>query len=142
MKIKQKILTMILFLAVFTCVAFNGATTSAATCGTDSSGNPIQTNVIGCSAPVDSNGDGTISPTEKNGAWLLLVFVIRIMTYGVGIAGVGGITYGAIKYATANGNFETAKKALGVITNTGIGLVAYALMFTIMNFIIPGGLLG
>jgi len=142
MKIKQKILTLSFILATIVAVGFNGAITSATTsCGKDSSGNDIKTNIIGCTTGVDTNADGKVSSTENSGIWGLVIFVIQLLTGGVGIAGVGGITYGAIKYATANGNFETAKKALGVITNTAIGLVAYALLFTAMNFLIPGGLL-
>lgn len=97
----------------------------------------IDTNIIDCST-VPNTGNST----EDNGAWKLLVVIIQIMTAGVGIAGVGGIVYGGIRYATAGGNFETAKKALIVIANVGIGLVAYALMFALLNFIIPGGLFG
>lgn len=134
MKIKQKMITY-LFVALASFVAlFGGVTVSAVTqCG------DTETNIINCDVGKDTDGNGTIDPIESNAVWGLLILVINILTVGVGIAGVGGITYGAIKYATAGGNFETAKKALGVITNTGIGLLAYALMFAILNYIIPGG---
>ncbi|MNH46494.1 hypothetical protein D3C72_2301490 [compost metagenome] len=62
------------------------------------------------------------------------------MTAGVGILAVGGIVYGSILYTSAGGSSEQTKKAMGIITNVVIGLIAYALMYAITNFLIPGGL--
>lgn len=109
----------------------SGGIVQAARCG------DTNTSIIDCSDVTDTG-----NKTEDNGIWKILIIVIQTMTVGVGIAGVGGITYGAIRYATAGGNFATAKKALMIITNTAIGLGAYALMFALLNFIIPGGVLG
>lgn len=77
--------------------------------------------------------------TEDTGAWGLLVFVIKIMTAGVGILAVGGITWGAILYASASDSAEQTKKAKDVIRNVVIGVLAYALMYLSLNFLIPGG---
>ena len=63
------------------------------------------------------------------------------LTYwGVGIVAVGGIVYGAILYASAADNQAQVTKALEVIRNVVIGLVAYALMYVLIEFLIPGGL--
>jgi hypothetical protein len=68
------------------------------------------------------------------------LLAINILTAGVGVAAVGGIVYGAVLYTSAGGSQEQVKKAVGIITNVVIGVVAYALMFSVLNFIIPGGL--
>ena len=77
---------------------------------------------------------------ENTGVWSILLTAINIITAGVGIAAVGGIIYGSILYTSAGGSQEQVKKAMGIITNVVIGVVAYALMFSGLNFIIPGGL--
>jgi hypothetical protein len=68
-----------------------------------------------------------------------LILVINILTAGVGIAAIGGIVYGAVLYTTAGGSQEQVKKAISIITNVVIGIVAYALMWALLNFLIPGG---
>ena len=79
---------------------------------------------------------------ENEGGYIfdLLGFFIRILTTGVGIVAVGGIVYGAILYASAADNQAQVTKALEVIRNVVIGLVAYALMYVLIEFLIPGGL--
>ena len=77
---------------------------------------------------------------ENNLIWSLLLTTINILSAGIGLAALGGIVYGSILYTTAAGNAEQVKKALEFIRNVVIGLVAYALMFALLNFIIPGGL--
>lgn len=72
----------------------------------------------------------------------LLKWILRLMTAGVGIAAVGGIGYGALLYTTAEGKPEQTKKGIEVITNVVIGIAAYALMFVLLNFLIPGGAFG
>jgi hypothetical protein len=80
------------------------------------------------------------NPVDSNGVWGILKLAINIMTTGVGILAVGGIVYGSILYTSAGGSSEQTKKAMGIITNVVIGLVAYMLMYAITNFLIPGGL--
>lgn len=64
------------------------------------------------------------------------------MTAGVGVAAVGGIAWGALLYTTAESKPEQTKKVIGIITNVVIGLVAYAVMGVLLNFVIPGGVFG
>ncbi len=89
---------------------------------------------------VCKNGSKPNTSVEQSGVWGLLLMAINILTAGVGIAAVGGIIYGSIMYATAGGSPENVKKARTIITNVVIGIIAYAFMFTILNFITPGGL--
>ena len=77
---------------------------------------------------------------QKTGIWGMLRVIINIMTAGIGITAVGGLLYGGILYASSGGSPDNVKKAKTIITDIVIGLVAYALMFAFLNFIIPGGL--
>ncbi|TAL14695.1 hypothetical protein EPN95_02215 [Patescibacteria group bacterium] len=86
------------------------------------------------------DGSDPIVDTTQNGVWGLLLVAINILTAGVGIAAVGGIVYGSILYTSSGGNAEQTKKAIDFIRNVIIGVVAYALMFAFLNFIVPGGL--
>lgn len=88
----------------------------------------------------DTNGTAPIKNVSDNGVWGVLLLVINILTGGIAIAAVGGIVYGSILYTTAGGSPEQVKKAMGIITNVVIGVVAYALMFSGLNFLIPGGI--
>ena len=74
-----------------------------------------------------------------NGIWGLLLIALNVMTAGVGVLAVGGIVYGAILYTTAEDKADQIKKATDIITNVVIGLVAFALMWAGLNFLIPGG---
>ncbi len=76
---------------------------------------------------------------KDNGIWALLLMVLNILTAGVGIVAVAGIVYGSILYTTAENKADQVKKATDVITNVVIGLVLFALMWSGLNFIVPGG---
>jgi hypothetical protein len=108
----------LLLLAVPALIQSN--TAYAATCDNN------DTVIINC-------GKGT------NGIWAILLIVINIMSAGVGILAVGGIVYGAILFTTAEDKADQVSKAKGVITNVVIGLVAFALMYAGLQFILPGG---
>lgn len=102
--------------------------------GTDGCCGGVKTSIIGgelCGDNSSSGEDGTI--------YKLLINVLNILTAGIGIAAIGGIGYGALLYTTAESKPEQTKKAIGIITNVVIGIVAYGLMFVLLNFLIPGG---
>lgn len=96
-------------------------------CGT------AKTSIIKC----DQTNKG--SNIENNAIWGLLLMVLNIMTAGVGIVAVGGIVYGAILYTTAGDKADQIKKASGVIANVVVGLIAYILLFAVVQYLIPGG---
>lgn len=87
------------------------------------------------------NGADPVTDTKQNGIWGIVMLVINILTAGIGIAAVGGIVYGSVLYASSGGSPDQAKKAIEVIRNVVIGILAYALMYAILNFLIPGGFL-
>lgn len=103
--------------------------TFAETCG------GVDTAIIHC----DQSG-GSGPGVENTGVWGVLLIAINILTAGVGVAAIGGIIYGSILYTSAGGSQEQVKKAMQVITNVVIGIVAYAMMYSGLNFLIPGGL--
>lgn len=94
----------------------------------------VKTSIIDCTG-ADKGGSGT-----KSGIWAVLMLVLNIMTAGVGILGVGGVVYGSIMYASAGDKADQTKKAIGIITNVVIGLLAYGFMYLVLNFLIPGGI--
>ena len=95
------------------------------------------TSIIGgtvCNGAV-KNGSGT-----QSAIWSVLLFVLNIMTAGVGILAVGGVVYGSILYASAGSKADQAKKGITTITNVVMGVAAYGLMYLVLNFLIPGGI--
>lgn len=90
------------------------------------------TSIIKC----DVSGDSA----QDSGVWYLLVLVLNILTAGVGIAAVGGIVWGALKYASAKENADQVKEAKNIIKNVVIGILLYAGMYLFINFLVPGGL--
>ena len=97
-------------------------------CGTD-------TAIITC-----GNVDVTQDGVENTAIWSILLTAINILTAGIGIVALGGVVYAAILYTSAGGNAEQTKKAMTIIADIVIGVVAYALMYAGLNFLIPGGL--
>lgn len=128
MKIKQKIQMLLIAIA-----SFGGLLAPTMVYATTSCGG-VTTSIISCN---ETGGN----LTQNTGIWGLLTMVIKILTGGIGVLAVAGIVYGAILYTTAAGSAEQVKKAIEVFRNVVIGIVAYALMFGFLNFIIPGGVL-
>ncbi len=80
---------------------------------------------------------------EGEGALMGIVkWVIQILTGGIGVAAVGAVIVGAILYMSSGSNPENMKKAKTIWMNTIIGLVIFAFLVAITNFIIPGGVFG
>lgn len=92
------------------------------------------TAIIKCNNVDVSKGD-----YKNTGLWSILITVINILTVGVGVVALGGIVYGSVLYTSAGGNQEQVKKAMGIFTNVVIGVIAFAGMWALLNFLIPGG---
>lgn len=88
----------------------------------------------------DAKSGGT--DVANSGVFKLLVWVLNIMTAGVGIAAVGALVYAGILYASAGGGSDQIVKSKKIITDTVIGIVVYALMFLVINWLVPGGVIG
>jgi hypothetical protein len=85
------------------------------------------------------NVDVTKDGVENTGLWSVLMLVINVLTAGVAVIALGGIVYGSILYTSAGGSQEQVKKAMGIFTNVVIGIIAFAGMWALLNFLIPGG---
>lgn len=116
-------------------------TTQLPTQGTDDSAEtPIVTSSAGECAGIKTDffacdGDGI----DAFGS--ILTIIILIVSIGVGIVAVGGLVYGAILYASAQDNQEQTKKAIKVVRSVIVGLLLYIFMFTIANWLVPGGII-
>ena len=82
----------------------------------------------GCSC--DKTGDGSSIIN-------ILQLVINIMTAGIAILATVGIIVSGAQYLTAGGNEEQIKKSKRRIFEIIIGLAAYALVFALLNWLLP-----
>lgn len=69
----------------------------------------------------------------------ILMLVLDILVYGLGVAAIIGVVIAGILYMTARDNEAQVTKAKTRLYEIVIGLVAWALMFTVLNWLIPGG---
>lgn len=92
------------------------------------------TAIIKCDQGADAGGD-----VKNSAIWTILMMAVNILTGLIAVAALFGIVYGSVLYTSAGGNQEQVKKAIGIFTNVGIGVLAYALMYIALNFLIPGG---
>lgn len=89
--------------------------------------------------PKDENGEPKKQGTKDTAVWRLLLLVVNILTAGVAILSIGGIIYGAILYTSAGDNQGQLAKAKDTIRNVIIGIVTFAFMFSLLQWLIPGG---
>ena len=82
-------------------------------------------------------GGGEVCDSDGSSIFGLLLTIIDIMTIGVGILGVVGISITGIQYLTAGGNEEKTRKAKHRMFEIIIGLALYAVFFLLMQWIIP-----
>lgn len=87
--------------------------------------------LTGCANAEDGSGSG-------QGILCVLRLVINIMTIGVGILGVIGITISGIQYLTAGGSEEQTRKAKRRIFEIVLGLAVYAISYLLLQFFLPG----
>lgn len=127
---------------------FSGQPVSAEQCG------GVETSIIKCDQTGEIMCEDGSSPTaegictdgstptdiETTGIWGILILVINILTAGIGVVAIAGVVYASILYASAAGSAEQVKKAMEIITNIVIGVIAYALVYSLLNFLIPGGI--
>lgn len=65
--------------------------------------------------------------------------VIRILTGAIFVIAIGAVVFGAVLYTSSGDSPEGIKKARTIWVNTVIGMIMYAFMVAITNFLIPGG---
>lgn len=67
----------------------------------------------------------------------IIRLVINIMTVGIGILGVIGITLVGIQYLTAGGSEEKTRKAKRRLFEIVVGLAAYVVVYALLNWLLP-----
>ncbi len=76
---------------------------------------------------------------SENGVFSLLLLAINILTAGIGIVAIGGIIYAAILWTTAEDKNAQIVKSKETIFNVVVGMIAFALLYAFLQFLIPGG---
>ncbi len=92
----------------------------------------IQTALLG-----DENGCYCAEDGRGGGVIHILNLVVNIMTVGVGILGVVGISIVGIQYLTAGGNEERTRKAKRRMIEIVLGIVAYVVIYALLVWLIP-----
>ena len=83
---------------------------------------------------------GEIEDDDKGcGIYRVLDLVIDVLSIGIGIAAVVGISLSGITYMTAVGNPQKTTTAKRRIAEIVIGVALYALLYAVLNFLLPGG---
>lgn len=109
--------------------------------GVDTKGNPIgttsqcgsvTTNLIACR----KNGPAGQALGD------VLKIIISVLTVIIGIAATGGLAWAAILYAKAEDNASNVSEAKTLIRNIVIGILLYGFMVAIVNWLVPGGVIG
>lgn len=67
--------------------------------------------------------------------------VLAFFSILVGILVVGGVVIGGIMYSTSQGNPSQTQRGITIIANSVIGLVLYLLLYAIINWLLPGGVI-
>lgn len=131
MKFKQTFFAMMLALFSLGTPVVLPAVAAAETCG------GVDTAIIG--GAICGGSDKNATDLAKNPIWAILIYAVRFLTIGVGIAAVGGVVYASILYTSAGSSSEQTQKAKTIIRDIFIGLIAYGGMFLLLNYLIPGG---
>lgn len=89
---------------------------------------------------VDTNFFGAIQDDGKGcGTFMVLNFIIDTLTFGIALAAIIGVAFSGITYLRSKDNEQQATKAKRRIYEIVIGLVAYSVLYAILNFLLPGG---
>jgi hypothetical protein len=112
-------------LAIFTCGLFCMTPVFA------DDNNCVPTNILGENGEMCDDGKGS-SVKE------ILLLVIDIMTIGIGILGVIGITVVGIQYLTAGGDPGKVQKSKQRMLEIVIGLVIYVVIYALLKWLLPG----
>ena len=75
---------------------------------------------------------------DSDGVGCILKLVVDIMSIGIGILGVIGITVVGVQYLTAGGDEGKTKKAKQRMFEIVIGLVAYVVIYALLRWLLPG----
>ncbi len=74
----------------------------------------------------------------EDGTICILNLVVDIMSIGIGVLGVIGITVVGIQYLTAGGSEEKTRKAKQRMFEIVVGLVSYVVIYAFLKWLMPG----
>ena len=110
---------------------------SSSNSNSTSTSTPYQSNYDGT---VDTNFFGTVKEDGSGcGVFMITNLIVEILTYGVAIISVIGISIAGITYLTAKDDIGQTVKAKRRVSEIVIGLAAYAILYAALNFLLPGG---
>lgn len=72
----------------------------------------------------------------------LIKIVIVVLTVLIGIVAVGGLAYAGVLYSSARDNQNQVNEAMTIIRNVVIGILLYGFTVAIINWLLPGGVIG
>lgn len=72
----------------------------------------------------------------------VLRIIVTVLTALIGVAAVGGLAWASILYAKAEDNQSNVTEARALIRNIVIGILLYGFMVAIVNWLVPGGVIG
>lgn len=99
---------------------------------------PVVASVPVMADTVDTNLFGPVDTDDKgSGIMRLLGLVVTVLLYGIGAAAVIGVVIAGILYLTARDNEAQMAKAKTRLVEVAIGLIAWALLFTLLQWLIP-----
>ena len=85
----------------------------------------------GCNCTKDQDGN----PVDGGEVIYILKTIVDIMTIGIGILGVIGISITGVQYLTAGGSEEKTRKAKRRMLEIVIGLAAYVLIYSVLKWL-------
>ena len=129
---RKKILAMVMAVAMIFGFALLVPRNTYAECTGPNCCGGVDTAIIDC----DDSGE------NGNGIFGILLIVLNVLTFGIGIAGTLGIIIAGIMYLTARDDQGQMVKAKNMLINIVIGLVAYAVMWAFLQWLLPGGIIG
>ena len=90
---------------------------------------------------VDTNiiGGGQVDVADGQGIYDILRLIVTILTYGLGVAATIGVVIAGVMYLTAKDSPDKVAAAKKRLIEVVIGLVAWAVMAAVLNWLIPGG---
>ena len=91
----------------------------------------VHTTIIG--------GGGCVDVSDGEGVYMILRLVATILVYGLGAAATIGVIVAGVMYLTAKDSPDKVAKARTRLIEVAIGLVAWAVLAVVLNWLIPGG---
>ena len=90
---------------------------------------------------VDTNiiGGGEVEVSDGQGIYAILRLIGTILTYGLGVAATIGVVIAGVMYLTAKDSPDKVAAAKKRLIEVVLGLVAWAMMAAVLNWLIPGG---